>query len=264
MSLLSKFLAIVAGCMSAFYSSAAFAAMQLNMVKGVTPVSLSQYDLHMIMLAVVTAIGVVVFGILIYSIVMHRKARGVKPAEFHENIHIEVIWTVIPFVILIVLAIPATRALIMGYDTRKADLTIAVTGYQWYWKYEYMGEDVSFTSHSTTTQEQINGLLPKSEHYLLEVDNVLVVPTHTKIRFTFTANDVLHAWWMPDLGIKKDTIPGFINESWAYIETPGVYRGQCAELCGIHHGFMPIVVEAKSPEEYQVWLSSQKSAKEKS
>lgn len=264
MSLLSKFLATMAGWVALLYTGVANAAMQLNMVEGVTPVSVSQYGLHMIMLAVVTVIGVLVFGLLIYSIVMHRKSRGVKPADFHENIQIEVIWTVIPFVILIVLAIPATRSLIIQENTSKADMTIAVTGYQWYWKYDYMGEDISFTSNSTTTQEQIDGLLPKGEHYLLEVDNHVVVPTHTKIRFTFTANDVLHAWWMPDFGIKKDTVPGFINEAWAYIDTPGVYRGQCAELCGIRHGFMPIVVEAKSPEDYQTWLKTQKSTKEKS
>lgn len=264
MSLLSKLLAIMAGWVGVFYMSAAQAAYQLNMVEGVTPVSHTQHELHMIMLGVVTVIGVLVFGVLIYSIFMHRKSRGVKPADFHENIQIEVIWTIIPFVILIVLAIPATRALIHMESHDKSEMTIAVTGYQWYWKYDYLGEDVSFTSRLSTSQEQVNGLLPKSEHYLLEVDNVVVVPTQTKIRFTFTANDVLHAWWMPDFGIKKDTVPGFINEAWAYIEKPGIYRGQCAELCGIHHGFMPIVVEAKSPEDYQAWLKTQKSAKEKS
>lgn len=264
MSLLSKLLAILAGWVGVFYTNTALAAYQLNMVEGVTPISHSQHDLHMTMFWVVTAIGVLVFSILIYSLVMHRKSRGVKPADFHENIQIEVIWTVIPFVILLVLAIPATRSLIMMENTSKADMTIAVTGYQWYWKYDYLGEGVSITANSSTSQEQIAGLLPKSEHYLLEVDNVLVVPTDTKIRFTFTANDVLHAWWMPDLGIKKDTVPGFINEAWAYIEKPGIYRGQCAELCGIRHGFMPIVVEAKSPADYQAWLKSQKSAKEKS
>ena len=264
MSLLSKLLAIIAGCVGLLFTNMAHAAYQLNMVEGVTPISASQHGLHMTMLWVVTAIGVLVFGVLIYSIIMHRKSRGVKPADFHENIQIEVIWTVIPFIILIVLAIPATRALINMENTAKADMTIAVTGYQWYWKYDYLGEDVSFVANSSTTQEQIDGLMPKSEHYLLEVDHVLVVPTNTKIRFTFTAHDVLHSWWMPAFGIKKDTVPGFINEAWAFIEEPGIYRGQCAELCGIRHGFMPIVVEAKSPEDYQAWLATQKSAKEKS
>ncbi len=264
MSLLSKFLAIMLAGLGLLYTGVAQAAKQLNMIPGVTSVSISQYQLHMIMLGVVTVIGILVFGVLIYSIFMHRKARGHKPSEFHENVQIEVIWTVIPFVILIVLAIPATRALIIQENHEKSDVTITVTGYQWYWKYDYLGEGVSFTSNTATTQEQINGMMPKGEHYLLEVDRHLVVPTHTKIRFAFTANDVLHAWWVPALGIKKDTVPGFINEAWAYIEEPGIYRGQCAELCGINHGFMPIVVEAKSPEEYEVWLEAQKSAKEKS
>ncbi len=236
--------------------------LHFNMTRGVTPVSHAQYDLHMTVFFVVVGIGVLVFGTLIFSIFRYRKSRGVKPATFHENVQIEVIWTIIPFVILIVLAVPATKTLILMDDTRKADMTIAVTGYQWYWEYEYLNEDISFFSNPVTTQEEIAGLIPKSGYYQLDVDNPLVVPTDTKIRFAFSSNDVVHAWWVPALGVKRDTIPGFINESWAIITEPGTYRGQCAELCGIRHGFMPIVVKAVTPEEFEVWMTEQKTKTE--
>lgn len=232
--------------------------LQMNMSPGVTPISEAQFDMHMTVMAVCAVIGLIVFGILIYSLFMHRKSRGVKPAEFHENVQIEVIWTVIPFIILIVLAIPATKTLIKMEDANKSEMTIAVTGYQWYWQYEYLNEGISFYSNLSTPKDQIQGLVPKQAHYLLEVDNPVVVPTNTKIRFAFMANDVLHAWWVPELGIKKDTIPGFVNEAWAYIQEPGIYRGQCAELCGVRHGYMPIVVIAKTPEDYQAWVREQK------
>lgn len=238
------------------------AELELNMTPGVTPVSEAQYTLHMTMLAVVTGIGILVFSVLIFSLIFHRKSRGVKAATFHENVQIEVIWTVIPFIILTILAVPATKALILLSDTSKSDMTVAVTGYQWYWHYEYLNDDVAFFSNPTSTQEQIKGMLEKDENYMLQVDKPLVLPTNTKIRFAFTANDVIHSWWVPKLGVKKDTIPGFVNEAWATIQEPGTYRGQCAELCGVRHGFMPIVVEAVSPEDFQTWLAEQKNPAE--
>ncbi len=243
-------------------SVASATGLQYNMTRGVTPVSHAQYDLHMTVLFIVTAIGVLVFGLLIFSIFRYRKSKGAKAATFHENVQIEVIWTVIPFVILMVLAVPATKTLIAMEDTRKSEMTIAVTGYQWYWHYEYLNEDISFYSNPATTAEEIAGLVPKSGYYQLEVDKPLVVPTNTKIRFAFSANDVIHAWWVPALGVKRDTIPGFINESWAVIEEVGTYRGQCAELCGVRHGYMPIVVEAITPEEFEAWVAEQKGGLE--
>jgi len=251
---------VIASCLFLVSISSYASEWALNMIPGVTPVSKVQHTLHMTMLIVVTVIGILVFSVMIYALVRHRKSRGVKAATFHENIQIEVIWTVIPFIILTVLAVPATKALILLHDTSKSDITITVKGYQWYWHYDYLNEGVSFFSNLVTPAEQINGKLEKGEHYLLEVDKPLVLPTNTKIRFAFTANDVIHSWWVPALGVKKDTIPGFINEAWATIEEPGTYRGQCAELCGVRHGFMPIVVEAKTPEDYQKWLSEQKAS----
>lgn len=233
--------------------------LQLNLAVGVTPISHMQHHMHMLILAVVTVIAILVFGVLIYSLFKYRHSKGAQPAHFHENVHVEIIWTVIPFIILVLLAIPASRDLIMTEDTEKSEITIAVTGYQWYWHYEYLNEDVGFFSNLASTKEQIGGLMSKGPHYLLEVDNPLVLPTNTKIRFAVTSNDVLHSWFVPELGVKRDTIPGFINEAWAVISTPGIYRGQCAELCGVRHGFMPIVVDARTPEDYQAWLAEQKA-----
>lgn len=232
----------------------------LNMTQGVSPVSHAQYSLHMTMLTVVCVIGLLVFSVLIFSLIRHRKSLGVKPATFHENIQIEIIWTIIPFIILTVLAVPATKALIMLHDTSKSEITITVKGYQWFWQYDYLNEGISFKSNLASSEEQIDGRLEKNENYMVEVDNPLVLPINTKIRFAFTSNDVIHSWWVPALGVKKDTIPGFVNEAWTLIEKPGLYRGQCAELCGARHGFMPIVVEAKTPEDYQTWLTEQKNS----
>jgi cytochrome c oxidase subunit 2 len=250
---------VIASCLSLVSISTHANNLIFNMTEGVTPLSKVQHSLHMTMLAVVCAIGILVFGVLIYSLIRHRKSLGTKPATFHENIQIEIIWTIIPFIILTVLAVPATKALILMHDTSKSEMTITVKGYQWYWHYDYLNEGVSFFSNLTSSKEQIDGLLEKDEHYMLEVDKPLVLPTNTKIRFAFTSNDVIHSWWVPALGVKKDTIPGFINEAWAFIEEPGIYRGQCAELCGLRHGYMPIVVEAKTPEDYQRWLAEQKA-----
>lgn len=231
-----------------------------NMPEGVTPVSQNIHGLHMEMFWWCVGIGVVVFSIMLFSMIFHRKSRGVKPAHFHESTTLEIIWTVIPVVILIFMAIPATKSLINLYDTSEADMDVLITGYQWRWKYDYVDEDLSFFSSLSTPREQIEGLAPKGPHYLLEVDEPLVVPINKKIRFLITANDVIHAWWVPALGVKKDAIPGFIKESWTIINEPGVYRGQCAELCGRDHGFMPIVVDARTEEDYRAWLQEKQAA----
>ncbi len=241
------------------WSASAFAAYDLNMPKGVTSTSKEVYDLHMLILWICVWIGVVVFGVMIYSIYHHRKSRGAVAAQFHESTTMEIIWTIVPMLILIGMAIPATKALIALEDTSKADMTIKVTGYQWKWQYEYLDEDISFFSTLSTPRNQIANDAEKGEHYLLEVDNALVLPVGKKIRILTTAADVIHSWWVPALGWKRDSIPGFINESWTNIEKPGVYRGQCAELCGKDHGFMPIVVEAKTEADYQTWVASMKA-----
>lgn len=230
-----------------------------NMTEGVTPVSREIHSLHMEMFWWCVAIGVLVFGVMFFSMIFHRKSRGVTPARFHENTLLEVMWTAIPVVILVLMALPATRTLINLYDTREADMDVLITGYQWRWKYDYVNEELSFFSNLSTPWEQISGLAPKGPHYLLEVDEPLVVPVNKKIRFLITANDVIHSWWVPALGVKKDAIPGFIKESWATITEPGIYRGQCAELCGKDHGFMPIVVEAVSEEDYRQWLADKQA-----
>ncbi|SCY25917.1 cytochrome c oxidase, subunit II [Thiohalorhabdus denitrificans] len=230
----------------------------LNMPAGVTPLSGEVYNLHMLILWICVAIGIVVFGTMIYSIIRFRKRNGAEAAQFHESTTVEIIWTIIPFLILVGMAIPATGTLIDMEDASGSDITVKVTGYQWNWHYEYMGEGVDFYSNLATPVAEIQNQAAKSEDYLLEVDNRLVVPTDTKIHFLITAEDVLHSWWVPDLGMKKDAIPGFVNEMWARIDEPGVYRGQCTELCGRGHAFMPVVVEAKPPEEYRQWLEEQK------
>lgn len=233
---------------------------KFNMTEGVTPISHEIQSLHMQMFWWCVVIGVVVFGFMFYSMIMHRKSRGVKPANFHESTGLEILWTAIPLVILVFMAIPATSSLIKLYDSSESEVDIIVTGYQWRWKYEYMGEDLSYFSSLSTPRDEIEGFAPKNPNYLLEVDEPLVLPVGKKVRFLITSNDVIHSWWVPDFGIKRDAIPGFINESWALIQEPGIYRGQCAELCGNDHGFMPIVVEAKTPEDYQAWLTEKKEA----
>lgn len=230
----------------------------LNLRQGVTPISHEIYGLHMLILWVCVAIAVVVFTAMFISIVLHRKSRGAKPAQFHESTTVEIIWTIVPFLILVGMAIPATKALVMMEDTSNSDLSIKVTGYQWKWGYDYLDEGVSFISTLTTPRAQINNQQEKGENYLLEVDNPVVVPVNKKVRLMITASDVIHAWWVPDLGMKKDAIPGFINEMWFKAEKEGTYRGQCAELCGRDHGFMPIVVVVKNEADYRQWLTDQK------
>jgi cytochrome c oxidase subunit 2 len=261
---------LAAGAGGALAKEAAHSA--VNMRPGVTEIGHQIYDLHMFVLWACTAIGVVVFGVMFYSMFAHRKSRGVVPATFHESTTLEILWTIAPFVILIVLAVPATRTLTGQYDTAEADLDVLITGYQWKWKYAFPGKGVEYFSVLRTSQEEIhnfpddyaaNKVRPKGEHYLLEVDEPLVLPAGKKVRFLLTSADVIHAWWVPDLAVKKDAIPGFINEMWARTDQPGIYRGQCAELCGKDHGFMPIVVNVVPEAEFMTWLAERKAAADK-
>jgi cytochrome c oxidase subunit 2 len=239
----------------------------LNMTTGATSTSQQVYDLHMIIFWICCVIGVVVFGAMIYSIFKHRKSKGAVAAQFHESTTAEIAWTIVPIIILVSMAVPATKTLLAMEDTSDADMSIKVTGIQWKWKYDYLDEGISFISslhpdHDKARQLKSGANPADLEHYLREVDNPLVVPVGKKIRFLLTANDVIHSWWVADLGWKKDAIPGFVNEAWAKIDKPGVYRGKCAELCGKDHGFMPIVVVAKSEADYATWVAEQKAASE--
>nr|WP_040890655.1 cytochrome c oxidase subunit II [Vibrio ezurae] len=225
------------------------------MTQGVTEISGKVFHLHMLIFYICVAIAVVVFGVMFYSIIKHRKSKGAVAANFHESTKVEIIWTVIPILILIGMAIPATKTLIEMEDTSESELTVKITGSQWKWHYSYFEHDVEFFSYLSTSNEQIEGTDQKGEHYLLEVDNALVLPIGKKIRFLMTSDDVIHSWWVPDFAVKKDTIPGFINEAWTKIDKPGIYRGQCAELCGRNHGFMPIVVKAVEADEFDAWIA---------
>jgi len=233
--------------------------LQFNMTEGVTSVSKSVFDLHMLIFYICCAIGVVVFGAMFVSMFLHRKSRGAKAANFHESVTLELVWTVIPALILILMAVPATTTLKEIYDTDDAEVDILITGYQWKWKYEYLGEDLSFFSNMSTPQSQIRNQTEKGEHYLLEVDEPLVIPTGKKVRFLVTAADVIHSWWVPDLAVKRDAIPGYTNAAWTLVEEEGVFRGQCAELCGKDHGFMPIEVHAVSEEKFAAYIADKKA-----
>jgi cytochrome c oxidase subunit 2 len=243
-----------------FIAPSVYADWQLNLREGVTEISRSVYSLHMIIFWICVVIAVVVFGVMLWSVVYHRKSRGAKAENFHENVYVEIAWTIIPILILIGMAVPATATLKKMYDSSESDIDIQVTGYQWKWRYQYLESGVDFFSSLATPAEQIQGEAEKTENYLLEVDNPLVIPVGKKVRFLITANDVIHSWWVPDFAVKKDAIPGFINESWVKAEEVGIYRGQCAELCGKDHGFMPIVVEVKSQADYESWLKGQQLA----
>lgn len=233
----------------------------VNLRPGASDISMQVYDLHMLMFWICVIIGALVFSVMFYSMVMHRKSKGAKAANFHDNVKVEVIWTVIPFFILIGMAWPAATTLIAMEDTSEAEVTILVTGSQWKWHYKYQDNpDVEFFSLLATQQEQIKNKFAKGENYLLEVDRPLVIPTGKKVRFLVTSDDVIHSFWVPDFAVKKDANPGFINEAWTNVNEPGVYRGQCAELCGKDHGFMPIVVIAKEPAEYEAWIQQQELA----
>ena len=234
---------------------------QLNLPVGVTRIAADQYWIHNFLLIVCLAIFVAVFGVMFYSLWAHRKSRGAKSADFHESTAVEIAWTVVPFLIIVGLAIPATRMVVEQKDTSQADLTIKAVGYQWKWGYEYLkgeGAGISFLSDLATTQDQIQGRAAKTDTYLMEVDNPLVVPVNQKIRMVVTANDVIHAWMVPAFGVKQDAIPGFVRDTWFRAEKVGTYRGACAELCGRNHAFMPIVVEVKSAEDYKAWVEGKK------
>ena len=231
---------------------------QYNLQEPQSIIAREIYDLHTLIMWIIVVIFVVVFGAMTYAIVMHRKSVGHKAAQFHEHVGIEIAWTIIPFFILIGMALPATKTIISMKDTSSSDITIKATGYQWKWGYDYLQEGISFYSNLSTPREQIENKAPKGEHYLIEVDNPVVVPVGKKIRIITTANDVIHAWWVPALGIKQDSIPGFVRDTWFRADKEGTYRGQCAELCGKDHGFMPIVVEVVSPEKYAAWVADQK------
>jgi cytochrome c oxidase subunit II len=243
----------------------------LNLMQGVTQLSSELYDLHMLILWICVVIGIAVFGTMFYSIFHHRKSKGHKAEQFHENTTVEIIWTIIPTLILIGMAIPATKAVIDLDKVQESEMSIKVTGKQWYWDYEYLDNGVHFESHLDKESEGVHRLDSRDRsdfpnysikgakpgdvtNYLLNVDNQLVVPVKKKIRFLFTAADVIHSWWVPDLGWKKDANPGFVNEAWTSVDKPGIYRGQCTELCGRDHGFMPIVVKAVEQDEYDAWV----------
>ena len=257
------------GAALALVSGLVWAQARYNLQQPQTEVAREVYDLHTIILVICLVIFVGVFGMMFYSVIRHRKSVGHQAVQFHENTTVEIIWTVVPFFILIGMAWPATKSLLLMKDTSSPDLTVKVTGYQWKWSYEYLkgegdlsgvADGVMFYSTLATPHDQIYGSAVKGENYLLEVDNPLVVPVDKKVRVLITANDVLHAWWMPAFGVKQDAVPGFIRDTWFRVEKPGTYRGQCAELCGKEHGFMPIVVVVLEQKEFADWAAKQKTA----
>jgi len=256
----SKSIVTLAGVSAlALYSSMAVGS-KYNLPEPQSVIAKDIYDQHIVLMWICLAIFIGVFGVMFYSVLKHRKSQGYKAANFHHSTSVEVIWTVIPCIILVVMALPATKTVIAMKDTSEADITIKATGYQWMWGYDYLqgdGEGISFYSKLSTPKAQIENKEAKGENYLLEVDNNVVVPVGKKVRVILTANDVIHAWWVPALGIKQDAIPGFIRDTWFTADTPGIYRGQCAELCGKDHGYMPIVVEVMNDEDYAQWVSNQ-------
>ncbi|QBG36438.1 cytochrome c oxidase subunit II [Litorilituus sediminis] len=243
------------------FANSAWADSTINLTKGVTAISNEVYGLHMMVLYICIAIGIVVFGAMFWSIAFHRKSKGAKAADFHESTKVEILWTVIPVIILIAMAVPATSTLIAMEDNSNSDITILVTGSQWKWHYKYFNEDIEFYSVLSTPRAQYENQQgegeAKGDNYLLEVDKSLVIPVNKKVRFLLTSDDVIHSWWVPAFAVKQDANPGFINEAWTKVDKPGIYRGQCAELCGKDHGFMPVVVEVKSEADYQAWLTEQ-------
>ena len=249
------------------FAGNSYAEWPLNLTEGVTTTSQTVFDLHMLILWICVIACAATFAVIIYSIFTHRKSKGAVPATFHESTTVEIIWTTVPFLVLVGMAVPATKALLALEDTRDSDMSILVTGLQWKWKYEYLdgpAEGISFISSldekSNEIRQQGSGMDPaEHDNYLLDVDNRVVVPINKKIRFLITADDVIHSWWVPDLGWKQDAVPGFINDGWTELTEPGVYRGKCAELCGKDHGFMPIVLEAKTEEDYNQWVADQKA-----
>lgn len=259
-----RLIAMPLAMFSMLFAGLAFAGLgDVNMTKGVTYISREVYDLHMYILWICVVIGVVVFGAMFYSMLAHRKSVGAKAASFHENTRLEIIWTIIPTAILLVIGWPATQVLIDMHEIGEPDINIEVRGYQWKWQYTYMADDaaneVQFMSSLLTSQDEIQNRTSKGEFYLLDVDNPLVIPINKRVRFLITSNDVIHSWWVPAFAVKKDAIPGYVHESWTIVEEPGIYRGQCAELCGKDHGYMPIVVHAVEQDEYDAWLAEQRA-----
>ncbi len=251
---------LATGIFLMLFSTIAAAAYEYNLPAPATSIAREIMGLHNAIFLICVVIFVLVFGAMFYSIFAHRKSRGYKAAKFHESTTVEIVWTAIPFFILVGMAIPSTATLLRMEDTKtSADLVVKVTGHQWKWQYEYMDQDINFFSVLSTPSDQIENKATKGEHYLLEVDKPLVIPIGKKVRFLITANDVIHSWWVPAFGVKKDAIPGFINESWTRVDKEGTYRGQCAELCGKDHGFMPVVVKAVSEDDFAKWVSEQKS-----
>ena len=237
-------------------------AAKFDMRPGVTDMSSRVQQIHHMGFWVCVVVGIVVFGAMFYSMFAHRRSRNPVPSTFHESTLVEFIWTLVPVLILIGMAIPATNALRDIENNENSDMTVLITASQWKWHYQYLDSGISYYSNTSTPQEQIDNLEPKGEHYLLEVDNPLVLPTNKKIRFLTTSDDVIHSWWVPDIAVKQDAIPGFINEAWARNPVAGVFRGQCAELCGIGHAFMPIVTEFRPEEEFDAWIEEQRLAGE--
>lgn len=231
---------------------------RLNLQPPATSIASDILELHNLIMIICAVIFVIVFAFMFYSIIVHRKSRGYKAATFHDNVKLEVLWTVVPFLILVGMAIPSTATLINMSDVSHSDLTVKVTGFQWKWKYDFPAQGISYFSVLATPEAQINNEAPKDKHYLLEVDKPLMLPVGKKVRLVITSNDVIHSWWVPQFGIKKDAIPGYINEVWLNVDKPGIYRGQCAELCGVGHGFMPIVVDAVSQEDFDKWAAAEK------
>jgi cytochrome c oxidase subunit 2 len=248
-----------AGIAATLAPGAALAERPWNLQTPVTTIAQQQYDLHLFIFWICVVIFIAVFGVMFYSILKHRKSLGHKPAQFHENTLVEIVWTVVPFLILLFMAFPATKTILAMKDTSAPDMTVKVTGYQWKWGYDYIQDGFGFYSNLKTPLAQIENREPKGENYLLEVDNPLVVPVDAKVRLLITADDVIHAWWVPAFGVKQDAIPGFVRDTWFKAEKPGIYRGQCAELCGKEHGFMPIVVEVKTKADYATWVAAQKA-----
>ena len=230
----------------------------LNMREGVTQVSRDVFELHMLIFYICVAIGAVVFSVMFYSLFRYTKKRNPNPSTFHESTKLEVAWTIIPFLVLIAMAVPASKTLTEIYDDEEGEINIQVVGYQWKWEYKYLEDDINFFSNLSTDQDEIYNLVPKGENYLLEVDEPLIIPVDTRVRFLITANDVIHSWWVPDFAIKQDAIPGFINTAWTRAEETGIYRGNCTELCGKNHGFMPVVVKVVEKDEYNDWVLSKK------
>ena len=254
---------VFSGAVLAYLAPLAAAQNQVNMSPGVTELGADIFELHMLIMWICVVIGVAVFAVMFYSIYAHRKSKGHQASQFHESTKVEVAWTVVPFLILIAMAVPATSTLLEVYDNDEAELDILITGYQWKWRYEYLeesGEPVAFFSNLATSQEEIYNTDKKGDNYLLEVDEPLVIPTNTKVRFLITANDVIHSWWVPEIAVKRDAIPGFINEAWSRVPEEGIYRGQCTELCGAYHGFMPVVVHAVSRDEFDAWMAAKRGA----